>query len=516
MRGDGGQRHGRRLPAGPQPHPHAADADHAAGSLEVGEGHSHGRASLWHRFRRGIVFSAMKDAFDVICIGTGTVAEAIASTTAGSGIRLAVVEKELVGGECAYWGCMPSKTLLRSAEVIAEAGRARELAASRIEWQVDFAKVSRRAHWMARELDDSGATRSIQANGATVVRGVARLVGPRTVVVGDRTLTAKLGVVIATGTVPSIPPVPGLRELDVWTNREAVMADTLPPRLLVIGGGPIGVELAQAYARLGSAVTVVEAADRLLPGDDPRAGALLAGYLEADGITLRTGATVAAASRTGGEFRLVLGSGEELRGERLLVAAGRRPQLDGIDLAAAGAGRNEAGWVRVDPHTLEAGDGIWAGGDVTGIGAFTHLAWYHGTIIGRRLQGAPDVADHRALPRVTFTDPEVASVGLSEERAREELRDVRTVVADVGESGRGYINGEPGGMIKLVADGERGVLAGATVVSPRGGEILSELTLAIRAAVPLTVLADTMHAFPTFSRILDGMFPRLLGPPPGP
>ncbi len=450
------------------------------------------------------------DEFDVICIGAGTVSEGVAAQLEGSGISLAVVERELVGGECPYWGCIPSKTLLRSAEVLAEAGRARTLAASRVEWDVDFAKIAQRTHDISRDEDDTKATESLTEQGATIIRGEGHLVGPRTVTVGDRELTARRGIVIATGTSAAIPPIPGLDRVGYWTNREAVLTRELPRSLLVLGSGPIGAELAQAFARFGTEVRVVEAVDRLMPAEEPEAGEHLAKAFASDGVAVSTSATAVAVEPGDGVIRLRLESGEEFGAERLLVAVGRRPKLYGFDLAAAGVSTTERGWVKVDDATLVAAPGIWAGGDITGIGAFTHLSWYHGTIIGRQFRGQPAVADHRAIPRVTFTDPEIASVGLSEATARKQLGEVRTAVGDVGNGTRGYINGEPGGVIKLIADGRRGVLVGALVVGPRAGEIIAELTLAIRADIPLPILADTLHAFPTFSRDLDGLFPQLI------
>ena len=450
------------------------------------------------------------DAFDVVCIGAGTVSEGVASELKGSGISFAVIERELVGGECPYWGCIPSKTLLRSAEVLAEAGHARELAASRVEWDVDFDKIARRTHAIARDEDDTKATEALVEQGATIIRGDGRLTGPHTVMVGDRQLTARKGIVIGTGTSAAIPPIEGIDSTPYWTNREATLARELPRSMVVLGSGPIGAELSQAFARFGCAVDVVEAVDRLIPGEEEEASNELAKAFEEDRITVHLSAKAVAAEGSAEGIRLRLESGETLRGERLLVAVGRRPKLKGLDLAAAGIATTEKGWIMVDDHTLLAAPGIWAGGDVTGIGAFTHLAWYHGKVIGRQLTGKEAVADHRAIPRVTFTDPEIASVGLSEANARKQLSKVRVVIADSGNGTRGYINGPPGGVIKLVADMERKVLVGALVVGPRAGEMIAELTLAIRGRIPLAVLEDTLHAFPTFSRDLDGLFPQLV------
>jgi pyruvate/2-oxoglutarate dehydrogenase complex dihydrolipoamide dehydrogenase (E3) component len=448
--------------------------------------------------------------FDVICIGAGTVSEGVASELRDTGISLAIIERELVGGECPYWGCIPSKTLLRSAEVLAEAGRARTLAASRVDWEVDFDTISERANHMARYLDDSKATQALLDEGAVVIRGEGRLTGPATVTVGDRQLTARRGIVIGTGTSAAVPPIEGLDRIGYWTNREATLSRELPHSMLVLGSGPIGAELAQAYARFGTEVRVIETLDRLLPGEEPEAGAELAKAFEEDGVAVSLSARAVAAEAADGGIRLRLESGDTFAAERLLVAVGRRPKLAGLDLTAASITTTDKGWIQVDGRTLVAAPGIWAGGDITGIGAFTHLSWYHGKIIGRQLKGKNAVADHRALPRVTFTDPEIASVGLSEASARKQLSDVRVVSADSGNGTRGFINGPPGGVIKLIADMQRKALVGALVVGPRAGEMIAELTLAIRADVPLAVLEDTLHAFPTFSRDLDGLFPQLV------
>ncbi|HWF57549.1 MAG TPA: NAD(P)/FAD-dependent oxidoreductase [Candidatus Dormibacteraeota bacterium] len=451
-----------------------------------------------------------EDEFDVICIGAGTVSEGVASELKDTGISLAIIERELVGGECPYWGCIPSKTLLRSAEVLTEAGRARSLAASRVEWDVDFDKISERANYMARYLDDTKATQALLDEGAVVIRGDGRLTGPATVMVGDRQLTARRGIVIGTGTSAAVPRIEGLDRVAYWTNREATLSRELPRSMVVLGSGPIGAELAQAYARFGTEVRVVEALDRLLPGEEPEAGAELAKAFAEDGLAVSLSARAVAADDADGGISLRLESGETHTAERLLIAVGRRPKVAGLDLAAVGVSTTDKGWIQVDNRTLMAAPGIWAGGDITGIGAFTHLSWYHGKIIGRQLKGESAVADHRALPRVTFTDPEIASVGLSEASARTQVGDVRVVSADSGNGTRGFINGPPGGVIKLIADMQRKVLVGALVVGPRAGEMIAELTLAIRAEVSLAVLEDTLHAFPTFSRDLDGLFPQLV------
>jgi len=317
---------------------------------------------------------------------------------------------------------------------------------------------------------------------------------------------------VCTGTSPAVPPIPGLDGVEHWTNREAVLARELPTSLAVLGGGAAGVELAQGFARLGSRVTVVEGAPRVAVAEEPEAGELLRRHLEAEGVRVITDARVSGVASDAAGVRLALEGAEPVTAARLLVATGRRPNLDGFDLAAAGVRTAPRGWIEVDRASLLAADGIWAGGDINGIGGFTHLAHYHGTLIGRALRGRDArPANHAAVPRVTFTDPEIASVGLTEAQARERGLDVRVGSVDAAAAARGEIHDFHGGLVKLVVDAGRGVLAGATIVSPRAGEMIGELALAVRAEVPMAVLADTIHAFPTFSRVLQGVLDEAAG-----
>ena len=445
--------------------------------------------------------------YDVICLGAGPAGEALTNELKGSGLTVAVLEKHLVGGECAYYGCMPSKAMLRAAETLGEATRARTLAASRVQYSVDYPKVHKRVSMVARDLDDKGAEAALQKVGAEVLRGEGRLVGPRDVDLDGRRLTARKAVVIATGTAPAMPPIDGLDAVEVWTNREAVLAPELPASLVVIGGGAVGVELAQAFRRLGSEVHIIENGARPIAVEEPEAGEYLQERLVAEGIHVTTRARAERIRKVGAEFVVDLGSGEKCVASGCWSPPGARPTSRASTSPRPGSQSGPRGWVNVDAATLEAADGIYAGGDVTGLGGFTHLAYYHGLIAARRIKGEDARADHRAIPRVTFTDPEVASVGASESRAREDGLDVLTASVNVADTSRGYcIHGDPGGVIKLVADASRKTLVGATVVSPRAGEIIGELTLAVRAAVPLLdTLRDTVHAFPTFSRALGGL-----------
>ena len=463
----------------------------------------------------------MRQEFDVVCLGAGVAGEALADGLRDSGLTLAVVERELVGGECPYWGCIPSKTLLRSSETLTEAERARVLAASRVEWTVDFPKVSKRVLWMARDLDDSRPAAALQATGARLFRGEGTLTDLRTVEVRlpsaslgpgkpDTTrseqLMARRAVVIANGGTAAIPPIPGLDAVDYWTNRQAAIPRELPASLAILGGGAIGVELGQAFTRLGSKVTMIEAGPTFLGHEEPEAGAAFRPHLEAEGIMLVIGdpcigvepQSMGPSQRSAVVLRLR--SGATVRADRLLVATGRRANAEAW--RGAGLAQTERGWLKVDPVTLEARPGVFGAGDVTGLGGFTHLAYYHGQVIAQRLQGIDAKADHTAVPRVTYTDPEIASVGLSEAAARARGIDVVIATADPAEAARGYIHDFHRGALKLIADGERGVLIGATLVTPRAGEIIGELVLAIKQGTPLKTLADVVHPFPAFNRML--------------
>ena len=445
----------------------------------------------------------MAQEFDVVCLGGGVAGEALAAGLRGSGLSLVVVERELVGGECPYWGCMPSKTLLRSGETLAEAGRARTLAASSVDWMVDFPKVSKRVLWMARDLDDSKPAAALEATGAKLIRGIGKLLNLHAVEVGGEQLHARKAVVIANGSTAVIPQIPGLDKVEYWTNRQATIPDELPGTLVVLGGGAVGVELAQAYARLGSQVTVVEAGPRFLGLEEPEAGAALRSHLEEDGIKLFVGDPCVAVEPHGMGVMVSLKSGAILEADRLLVATGRRANFEAW--RESGLAQTERGWLKVDPLTLESHDGVYGAGDVTGLGGFTHLAYYHSQVIARRLRGEDARADHSAVPRVTFTDPEVASVGLTEAGAHERGLEVVVATTDPAETARGYIHDFHGGTVKLVADRKRGVLVGATLVTPRAGEILGELVLAVRVGAPVRDLADVIHPFPAFNRVLGAV-----------
>jgi pyruvate/2-oxoglutarate dehydrogenase complex dihydrolipoamide dehydrogenase (E3) component len=329
----------------------------------------------------------------------------------------------------------------------------------------------------------------------------------RTVTVVSEDLLARRAVVIANGSTAAIPPIPGLDRVDFWTNRQAAIPRELTVSLAILGGGAIGVELGQAFARLGCRVHIIEAGPRFLGLEEPEAGAALKPHLEADGIMLTIGDPCIAvepqmmgSSSERSSVVVHLKSGATVRADRLLVATGRRPNVEAWH--GTGLAQTERGWLKVDPSTLEAQPAVFGAGDVTGLGGFTHLAYYHGQVIARRLRGIDARADHTAIPRVTFTDPEVASVGLSEAAARARGIDIVVATADPAETARGYIHDFHRGALKLIADRARGVLIGATLVTPRAGEIVGELVLAIKLGTPLNTLGDVIHPFPAFNRML--------------
>ncbi len=451
--------------------------------------------------------------YDVVVIGAGPAGENAADYAVKHGLSAAIVEAELVGGECSYWGCMPSKALLRPTEALAAARRI-PAAASAVTGDVDVAGVLRNRDAFASNWEDQGQVDWLEGAGVTLVRGHGRLTGERTVEVtapdgSVTTLTAERGVVIATGTRASAPPIDGLAETRTWGNREVIAIDTVPARLLVLGGGVIGAEMAQAVARLGAdEVTVIEAAPRMIATEEAFVGAELQAALEAEGITVHVDARATQVKRVGedGEVTVTLEDGRTITGDELLVAVGRRALTDDIGLDAIGVEAGRGGFIEVDGHLKVPGhDWLYVVGDANGRALLTHQGKYQARLVGDALAGIdvdPAWADERAVPRVVYTDPQIAAVGLTEAGARDAGIDPLVVSYDIGHTAGGALNGKgTAGTTQLVVDRERRVIVGATFVGPGVGEMLHAATIAIVGEVTIEQLWHAVPPFPTMSEV---------------
>lgn len=451
----------------------------------------------------------MSDVVDVIVLGAGPAGENAAGRAADNGLSVIIVERELVGGECSYWACVPSKTLLRPGDVLAEARRAPG-AAEAITGPVDARAAFAQRDEMVSGYDDAHQLPWLEDKKVELVRGVGRLAGERVVVVDEppgstRRLEARRAVVVATGTTPALPPVPGLAEATPWTNRDATGATRVPRRLLVIGGGPVGCELAQAFRRLGSEeVTVVEGAERLMIREEPFAGHEVAAAFDAEEIRVLVGATLTEVRRDAphATVHAVLADGTTLEADEVLVATGRRPNTSDIGLETVGLEPGEH--LEVDDRLRTRLPWLYAVGDVNGRVLLTHVGKYQARVLGDVLAGK-DVRDRVSediVPRVTFTDPQVAAVGLTEEQARGRYADVRTVRYAVGGVSGSTVQGVGiDGTAMLVIDEERGVIVGATFTGPTVAELLHSATIAIAGAVPLATLWHAVPSFPTVSEV---------------
>jgi pyruvate/2-oxoglutarate dehydrogenase complex dihydrolipoamide dehydrogenase (E3) component len=448
---------------------------------------------------------------DAIVLGMGVGGEEVAGALAESGLRVVGIESHLVGGECPYYGCIPTKMMIRADDMLAEGRRIPGFAGSATV-APDWSPVAERIRKVATDnWDDRVAVERFEKKGGTFVRGAGRLAGPGRVTVNGTTYEAARAIVIATGTAPAVPPIPGLNTVTYWTNREAVKVERLPETLVILGGGAIGLELSQAFVRFGVKVKVIEGTGRVLAMEEPEASAVLGEVLQRDGIELCLNARAKSVEQRGSVVGVRLEDGREVTGDQLLVATGRRANLRDIGLETVGL--DPAVRLLEPDAQLRIGERLWAVGDVTANGGFTHIAIYQAGIAIDDILGKPGPgADYRAKPRVTFTDPEVGAAGLTEEQARKRGINVRTGLQKASVTSRGWIHG-PGndGFIKVVEDVDRGVLVGATTMGPRGGDLLGIFELAIKLQIPSDELRHLIYAYPTFYRG-TGEAVRKLGP----
>ncbi len=437
---------------------------------------------------------------DVIVIGLGPAGETVGGLLAEAGLRVLGIEGSLVGGECPYWGCVPSKMMIRAANALAESRRVGELAGSAVT-TADWAPVARRIREQATDnWDDTVAVDRFVGKGGIFVRGYATITGPRAVTVNGVAYHASRGIVVTTGTLAAVPPIPGLTDTPYWTNHDIIEIEELPKSLVILGGGPIGAELAQVMARFGVSVTVIEGLDRLLPKHEPEAGAVIAEVFEAEGIAVRTGQFALSVAFADGQFTVQMPDGAQIHGDKLLVAAGRRTFLRELGVQVLGLDPGAA-FLDVDDRQ-RVQDGLWAAGDIAGEGLFTHLAIRQGAVVAADILGNDlEPLNLAALPSVTFTDPEVGAVGLTEAEARERGMNIAVVSKSVAHMARGWLHSAGNdGFVKLIVDTDRNVLVGATSAGPVGGEVLGLLTLAVHAKIPVGTLRSMIYAYPTFHK----------------
>jgi pyruvate/2-oxoglutarate dehydrogenase complex dihydrolipoamide dehydrogenase (E3) component len=436
----------------------------------------------------------VSDRFDVAILGAGPAGEHAAYSLIAEGRSVLLIERELIGGECTNWACIPTKTLLRPAEVLGESARVAGVQSASRDWP----ELDRYRDFMTSAGDDSGRVKKYQEMGATVVKGDGRLAGPGRLEVDGQVYEAE-AILLSTGSDAFIPPIEGLGESGYWTNREASATHEIPASTVVLGGGPVGIELAQFLNRFGSEVSLVQGADRLSEREDERISELLAQALSADGVDVHTGVQGQRVRVEGDERVLTLSDGSELRGERLLVAVGRRPRSTGIGLDTIGVEESPRG-IPIDEN-CQVAEGVWAAGDCTGVMLFTHLAKYQARIALTGIRGQRQRADYRAIPRVIFTDPEVAAVGLTQAQARERGIVVAASTIQLPTTiARPYTYEQhPRGELTVVVDRDQRTLVGAWAVAPLASEWMHQAVLAVRAKITVEVLIDTVAQFPSYS-----------------
>ncbi|WP_308468502.1 dihydrolipoyl dehydrogenase family protein [Rathayibacter soli] len=437
----------------------------------------------------------MSENVDVAILGMGPGGEVAASRLLKAGKKVAVIERELIGGECAYWACIPSKTVLRPAEARTEVQRAAGVSGAELDWP----EASKYRDYMIRNLDDSAQIDGYAHRGALVIKEAGRITGPGSIQAGDQEITADQ-IIIATGSEPVIPELEGLDQITAWTNRETFTATALPKSVVIIGGSAVGIETSTFLARFGVKVTLIHRGDRLLGREEPRVGELASTYLAEAGIEIRLGVTARKAHRAGDQSVIELDDGSEITAEVVIFATGRTPRTQNLGFEQAGVKLGERGQVRVDEH-CRAAQNVWAIGDVTGIMPFTHVAMYQGRIAADSILGGTREASYNGIPRVVFANPEIAAVGITQAQAdRQGLHTVATELDLANAIARPWTYEEnPRGHLRLLADADRKILIGAWAVSPLAGEWIHQASLAIREQIPIDRLLDQVAQFPTYN-----------------
>jgi pyruvate/2-oxoglutarate dehydrogenase complex dihydrolipoamide dehydrogenase (E3) component len=446
-----------------------------------------------------MVIKVSPNTFDVVILGAGSAGEVMSSQLVSAGRSVALVEELRVGGECPYVACMPSKVMLQSAHRYHEAVDTNPTSQDH---DAAFHHAVNLRDEITNHLSDQKAASELQASGVDLVRGRGRILGPGVVGVGTRELRWT-DLVISTGSRPITPNIEGLASAPTWTSDEALSTTERPRSVLIIGGGPVGCELAQIFARFGTTTTLVEGGSQLAGREQSQVAHRLAEVLRGDGVDVRLDTTAQQVQTSNDFARVQLSDDTHVDVERIIIATGRRPTTDDLGLEALGITLNEAGAISVDAHCrVNDHPHVWAAGDITGIAPFTHTANYQARIVVANLLGENRAADYTAIPRAIYTDPPVASVGrnVGPESTNEGLV---TATMDLGQTARAAIDGHSNGILVLTADPKKGVLVGAAAIGPKADEWLAEASLAIRAEIPLSVLADVVHAFPTYGEAFE-------------